>query len=247
MVEPQLKPETSMASVLAAFRRVTSTGLLIPEIDGLRFVAIFAVFIYHLAGDVLRHADPAYRLATFQRDWFFGFTQKLDFGVPLFFVISGFILALPFAQHHLRNHASVSLPKYYLRRVTRLEPPYILSLVLLFALKVASGQRCASLAPHLLASGLYVHNLIFHGPSLINVVAWSLEIEVQFYILAPILAIIYCLRSTYRRIALVAACIAAAIFQYLLAVESPLRLSLLGYAQYFLAGFLLADLYLTHS
>jgi peptidoglycan/LPS O-acetylase OafA/YrhL len=235
-----------MNSVLAPFRRVTSTGLLIPEIDGLRFVAILAVFIYHLAGDVLRHADQPYTEAVAQNGWF-QFTQRLDFGVPLFFVISGFILALPFAQHYLKNQASVSLPKYYLRRVTRLEPPYLLSLLLLFALKVMSGQSSAYLAPHLLASAFYVHNLVFHGPSLINVVAWSLEIEVQFYVLAPLLALIFGVRPTLRRFALAGACIAAAIFQSLLSPESALRLSLLGYLQYFLAGFLLADFYITSS
>jgi peptidoglycan/LPS O-acetylase OafA/YrhL len=234
-----------MNSFLAPFRRVTSTGLLIPEIDGLRFVAILAVFIYHLAGDVLRHADQPYRLAVAQNGWFFQFTQRLDFGVPLFFVISGFILALPFAQQYLKNQTSVSLPKYYLRRVTRLEPPYLLALLLLFALKVMSGQSSAYLAPHLLASAFYVHNLAFHGPSLINVVAWSLEIEVQFYVLAPVLALVFRFRSAFRRFALMGGCIAAAVFQFSVPPETASRLSLLGYLQYFLAGFLLADFYLT--
>jgi peptidoglycan/LPS O-acetylase OafA/YrhL len=236
-----------MTAFWASFRRVTSRGLLIPEIDGLRFVAILAVFVYHLAGDVLRHADQTYSVLISRTDWFFQFTQKLDFGVPLFFVISGFILALPFAQHYLRSQAHVSLPKYYLRRVTRLEPPYVLSLLLLFGLKVMSGQSSAYLLPHLLASGFYVHNLVFRGPSLINVVAWSLEIEIQFYLLAPLLALIFGVAPSFRRIGLVGCCITAATLQSLLVADNPLRLSILGYLQYFLAGFLLADLYLTCS
>jgi peptidoglycan/LPS O-acetylase OafA/YrhL len=247
MVERPLQPESSSSGILAAFRRVTSTGLLIPEIDGLRFVAILSVFVYHLAGDVLRHADPAYAAAVSHGDWFFQFTQKLDFGVPLFFVISGFILALPFAKHYVANQPRVPLSKYYLRRVTRLEPPYLLSLLLLFLLKVASGQSSAYLAPHLLASSLYVHNPVFHGPSLITVVAWSLEIEIQFYILAPALAQIFRVGATLRRIALSGTCIVAAIFQSLLSPESVLHLSVLGYLQYFIAGFLLADLYLSYT
>lgn len=247
MVERHLEFQSPTDALFAAFRRVTSTGLLIPEIDGLRFVAILSVFVYHLAGDILRHADPAYVHSVSQADWLYQFTQKLNFGVPLFFVISGFLLALPFAQHYVRNHASVSLPRYYLRRVTRLEPPYLLALLLMFVLKVASGQSSTYLAPHLLASAFYVHNIVFAGPSLINVVAWSLEIEVQFYILAPLLAMIFRAGPTLRRIALAVACISAALFQSSLSLESALRLTLLGYVQYFLAGFLLADLYLTDS
>ena len=55
-------------------------------------------------------------------------------GVELFFVISGFILGLPFAAHYLKGAAPVSLRKYYLRRLTRLEPPYIVALLVLFIL-----------------------------------------------------------------------------------------------------------------
>src|SRR6516162_8177691 len=112
LVVSRMNLARSTDRLFTSFRRVTSTGLLIPEIDGLRFVAILAVFIYHLAGDVLRHADQPYRLAVAQNGWFFQFTQRLDFGVPLFFVISGFILALPFGQQYLKNQTSVSLPKY---------------------------------------------------------------------------------------------------------------------------------------
>ena len=52
----------------------------------------------------------------------------------------------------------------------------------------ATGAARAPLLPHLLASLGYVHNIVYGVPSTINVVAWSLEIEVQFYILAPALA-----------------------------------------------------------
>ena len=47
------------AALLTPFRRVTSSGNFIPEIDGLRFLAIASVFLYHLAGDVMRHSSGA--------------------------------------------------------------------------------------------------------------------------------------------------------------------------------------------
>ena len=240
-------PRSWLTKILQPFRRVTSSGLVIPEIDGLRFIAIASVFIYHLSGDILRHAPREYVASVTRSSGFFWFTQRLDFGVPLFFVISGFILALPFAQHYLQGKGRVCLGRYYLRRVTRLEPPYILSLLIMFLLKALNDGSFSKLTPHLFASLLYAHNLAFAGPSLINVVAWSLEIEIQFYIIAPLLAIIFRLPAGKRRIMMVASCIAAPLFPFLLPFPHILHLTLLGYLQYFLAGFLLADLYLTQE
>ena len=42
----------------------------------------------------------------------------------------------PFAAHYIKGARSVNLRKYYLRRLTRLEPPYIVALFLLFILAV---------------------------------------------------------------------------------------------------------------
>src|SRR4051812_49366863 len=98
--------------------RRTTSGRIIREIDGLRFVAITFVVLFHLGGLVKAHAA--------------GGTSSLlrvvntgGYGVQLFFVVSGFVLSLPFAAHRLRNGRVVSLRAYFLRRLTRLEPPYI--------------------------------------------------------------------------------------------------------------------------
>src|SRR5207248_8852502 len=106
-----------------------------------------------------------------------------------FFVISGFILGLPFASFYRGLGPQVSLRQYFLRRLTRLEPPYILNLAVFFALKVASQQYgFRELLPHFLSSCFYLHNLVYADESLVNTVTWSLEIEVQFYVLVPLLA-----------------------------------------------------------
>ncbi|HUJ49698.1 MAG TPA: acyltransferase [Bryobacteraceae bacterium] len=238
-----MKPSFS-SRFLQPYRRITSSGSFIPEIDGLRFIAISSVYLYHLAGDIQRHApgdSPQFHATS----WLFAVTQILNIGVPLFFVISGFILSMPFAMAHSHAGRTVSLGKYFLRRVTRLEPPYVLSLLVLFALKVATGRGLAAqLFPNLLASLVYVHNLVFGVPSAINIVAWSLEIEIQFYILAPLLTLIFVIRRpALRRLALLA----------LLFIATGISTrfppghhdSILGYGQYFLAGFLLTEFYLS--
>jgi len=232
------------ARFLAPYRRITSSGQFIPEIDGLRFIAIFSVYIYHLAGDVLRHSSAGQNPAL-DGHWLFPVTQILNVGVPLFFVISGFILGMPFAAAHLRRQRPVPLKKYFLRRVTRLEPPYILCLLLFYALKVFAGRGGAvELLPNLFASMFYVHNLVYGMPSVINFVAWSLEIEIQFYILAPVLALIFAVsKASARRALLVVLLLLATGVSGLVWGNETLQHSLLGYAQYFLVGFLLVEVH----
>jgi len=230
---------------LEPYRRITSTGQFIPEIDGLRFLAIFSVYIYHLAGDVLRHSPSGFA-ESLASNGLFQVTQILNVGVPLFFVISGFILSLPFAQEHRKLRKPISLKKYFWRRLTRLEPPYFLCLLLFFVLKITTGRGAAAgLLPNLIASIFYVHNPIFGRPSDIDFVAWSLEIEVQFYILAPVLGSVFKIADTsLRRLVLAAGVLMASGVSSLVSSHPPLPLSLLAYAQYFLAGFLFAEFYL---
>ena len=51
--------------------------------------------------------------------------------MELFFVLSGFILGLHHLKHYLKDSNKVSLKSYFLRRVNRLEPPYIIVMFLL--------------------------------------------------------------------------------------------------------------------
>ncbi len=231
---------------LEPYRRITSTGRFIPEIDGLRFLAILSVFVYHLSGDVFRHSPQGYS-QSLGSNWFFLVTQILNIGVPLFFVISGFVLSLPFAEARRNLRRPVSLKKYFLRRLTRLEPPYFLCLLLFFVLKIVTSRGSASvLLPNLIASTFYVHNLVFGRPSDIDFVAWSLEIEIQFYILVPLLASVFGIANVpARRSMLVTLVLLATAVSRFASGHTLLQLSFLGYAQYFLAGFLLTEFYLS--
>jgi peptidoglycan/LPS O-acetylase OafA/YrhL len=225
-----------------ALRRITSTGRFVPEIDGLRFMAIFSVVVYHFHGFV-----PMDGLEPGVHDWIRAAAAHGYRGVNLFYVISGFILGLPFAAHHLKGQPAVSLRSYFLRRLTRLEPPYILNLLICFALLVLlSGVNPRAALPHLAASMAYLHNLWFGEQSSINPVAWTLEVEVQFYCLAPLLAGIYRIRSrTARRALLAGAILLAGIVQMMFwSAGGRIKLTILYAAQFFLAGLLLADLYL---
>jgi peptidoglycan/LPS O-acetylase OafA/YrhL len=143
-----------MFNLAHRLRRRTTTGNWIPEIDGLRCIALVAVLLFHMQGEIQRHqsfvVQERYRLLHHMLD-------AGHRGVALFFTISGYILGRPFAAHYLQGKQRPSLKKYYLRRITRLEPPYILNLLIaagaLFLLDHISWRF---LVPHLLANILYL-------------------------------------------------------------------------------------------
>jgi peptidoglycan/LPS O-acetylase OafA/YrhL len=222
-------------------RRITSTGKFVPEIDGLRFVAIASVVIYHLHWFLTNRFG-----SSAPSDWAIHSINNGGRGVQLFFVISGFILGVPFAAYHLVGRDRVSLRKYFMRRLTRLEPPYILSMLLLFAIEVFRHRYSPVLLHALGASLLYIHNLIYGSGSHINGVAWSLEVEIQFYCLVPLLAMLFTIRKKgYRRGLIALVMLGVCVAQLLWVHTGRLQLSIFNQIQYFLAGFLLADIYLT--
>ena len=231
-----------------SFKRITSSGSFIPEIDGLRFIAITSVVLFHISGFLAKN------YVTQSDTLDYSFLKHLlshgHLGVPLFFSISGFILGIPFAKFHLAKGHPVKLKNYFLRRLTRLEPPYILVMTALFVGAVLIGK----LIPlnfgikSYLSSIIYSHNFFYPGalPKL-NSDAWSLEIEVQFYILAPLMAYMFSVKSySIRRLSLFFIAVLFIIINHF--NFSPLHfMSLVNYIQYFFVGFLLADLYVSNS
>src|SRR5207248_1668760 len=122
-----------------------------------------------------------------------------------------------------------------------------IAMVVLFHLNgYLTAKAVAALFPHLIASRCYMHNLIDARPSPALGVAWSLEIEVQFYILVPVLTLFFAVKRRWLRRCLLLAVMAGSLAaQTLYLPDHPrLALSILAYLQYFLAGFLLADIFL---
>ena len=238
----------SLRSIISAIhlRRITTSVAYMPEIDGIRFLAIFSVIIFHIAGYIAAHS-PAEHRGTLSSSPTIWIANHLSFGVQAFFVLSGFVLALPFAGAYLRGKPAPSLKRYYLRRLTRLEPPYVLALIFFFVLSMMRGRGSFGvLLPHLLSSMFYQHNLIYGRPSDIETVAWSLEVEVQFYILAPLISAL-ALRWSNRRLRrcgiAISILIAAAMASWLDPLSPRIYFSLIAQLPYFLAGFLLADIF----
>jgi len=246
-------PASAAEKILEHLSRRTSSRRFIPEVDGLRFVAVAGILAVHVSS----LASGAYLLdhpGGSTRGTIWGALLFGRYGVQLFFVLSGFVLALPFASHHLSGTPAVSLRWYYLRRITRLEPPYIVSLTVFVIVlnflpgghTLTSGQPIGPLLPHYLTGLFYLHGWTYGTQNPINLLTWSLEVEVQFYVVVPLLVAVFRIRERlWRRATLVAACGAVEVLQSSwISGSGRLALSLLGSLQYFVAGFLLADIYL---
>lgn len=237
-----------LQALTTRLRRVTSSGRFVPEIDGLRFLAIMVVVAFHVL-TYQRAQNPM-----LSEPHTAGFIERAAatgyFGVELFFVISGFILAMPFAAHHLTGANPVKLGRFFERRLTRLEPPYIVSLIVLAAAWLFVRNAPLSwVATHLPAHIFYVHSFLLGAETGLSTVTWSLEIEIQFYILTPLLSKVFMIRDVMMRRGLILlVMIAVGAFSDTQHLNGGIRSGpphLLLYLQFFLVGMLLADVYLT--
>jgi peptidoglycan/LPS O-acetylase OafA/YrhL len=231
--------------ILDRIRRVTRDGRWIPEIDGLRFIAIISVILFHLDGEIRVRSGVHLPMEPRYKALFWAINNG-DRGVELFFVISGMILAMPFARYYLAKGKEVSLRKYYMRRVTRLEPPYILSMILFSAMLAIymHGRLTPHYGLHALASTFYLHNLIYGVMSPVNPVTWSLEVEIQFYAIAPLVMMLFRIPGKmFRRTLLGVLVIGIGLAQTPWNQSLIAPLNILFHLQYFIAGLLLADIF----
>src|SRR5580704_4692752 len=156
--------------LLRHLSRITTTGRrFIPQIDGLRFVAIAWVALYHACEMSSFHLGKTSADEIREGSLLYQAFSAGHFGVHLFFAISGFILSLPFAKYYCGKGEPVRLRAYFIRRITRIEPPYIIHLAFLFVVSALvlrhlpthpylyhNPQWASYISIHLLASLVYL-------------------------------------------------------------------------------------------
>lgn len=145
--------------------------------DGLRGIAALWVVLFHLSEghhvDALKAHLPSLLVTVF--------FDLGHLGVAIFFVLSGFVMALT-VDRAIVDPAYAG--RFLVRRLLRLTPPYYFAVafcLLVLALKSrALGQALPEVGwSTLLAHALYAQDMV--GVANINVVFWTLCIEVQFY------------------------------------------------------------------
>jgi peptidoglycan/LPS O-acetylase OafA/YrhL len=150
-----------------------------PDIDGLRALAIIAVLIYHAFPSALQG----------------GFV-----GVDIFFVISGFLITNIIIGSI--KEGSFTYANFYRRRVMRLFPSLLIVLMttLIMGWLFLFPNEFEQLGKHMFSGLLYYSNLQLYSEAgyfdevsnfkpLLHL--WSLGIEEQFYILWPILLVLF--------------------------------------------------------
>jgi peptidoglycan/LPS O-acetylase OafA/YrhL len=158
----------------------------IAALTGMRGFAALLVFLYHYEalhpGIRLDLAVPVIgRILQFPLG--FGFA-----GVDIFFVLSGFLLSLPFAHSALTGQASPGLAHYFKRRFLRVFPAYYAQLFIVLAVGAWFVIWVPMKGTTFIAHLAMFFNIGWAPVTPMIGVWWTLPVEMGFYLLLPLLA-----------------------------------------------------------
>jgi len=147
--------------------------------DVLRAIAVSLVVLGHFTA-------AAKELPLVVRKIAFSFAS---YGIPLFFIISGFLLSASLMSLLKRHPNRIVKPIsiFFIKRVLRIYPAYVISLLLLATYYEAQAE---DFWMHF----FNIHNFFSAYHRSINGVYWTLAVEFQWYLLAPGL-ILFFMRS----------------------------------------------------
>ncbi len=175
------------------------SGARLAGVDGLRALAATAVVIQH----IWRFSDPGGT----SPDWGLASTAVLPhlrIGLTLFFVLSGFLLYRPFVAAISDRRPRPSFRSYFESRALRILPAYWVILLVAALVLQSALVRVSVTEEHytrlddpeqLLAAALFVQNYVPHWLQTGIGAAWSLNVEVVFYLLLPLLVLLGALLS----------------------------------------------------
>jgi peptidoglycan/LPS O-acetylase OafA/YrhL len=169
--EVEAEVETGIRPAAATDPQVRRFGYK-PELDGLRALAVLAVFVSHVGWGPLLGG------------WI---------GVGIFFVLSGYLITSILMSEWDRT-GGIGLKRFYLRRLLRLYPALLVMLAFcaLFAPTFGDGGTAGGYVFSALATGLYFQDFVtgIGGSTHGFLHTWSLAVEEQFYLLWPPLLIL---------------------------------------------------------
>src|SRR6266516_5320845 len=149
----------------------------IAALDGVRAVAFLLVFEIHI-----NHAGV---WGDGNNPFVAAFFSVGRTGVTLFFVLSGFLLFLPYAQALLFEKECPQPKIYYIRLMLRIFPGYYFSLFILVMftqMYLIQPSNWSQLVPFLTFTMGYRASGIINGPY------WTLAVEFQYYLILPLIA-----------------------------------------------------------
>lgn len=163
-----------------------------PNLDGLRFISFFVVFLYHGHLSIfsyLKDAQPqVYAVIEF-------ICRHGNLGVNFFFVLSGFLITYLLIKEK-EFTGRIHVPNFYVRRILRIWPLYYLCVFVGFIgfglLKKMSGEPLLENANPWYYMFFGANFDIMHTwpekpDALLLSVLWSVAVEEQFYLTWPLI------------------------------------------------------------
>lgn len=156
----------------------------ITALDGVRALACLLVVGYHI--NLITRDTHVWWPA--QHPFVAALLLAGEAGVTLFFVLSGFLLFLPYARALITKSAWPSTRRFYLRRALRIIPAYY---ICLFALILLQHREYLQVDhwPHLVLFLIFFMDTSKTTFQAIDGPFWTLAVEWQFYLLLPLLVL----------------------------------------------------------
>lgn len=164
----------------------------LPSVTLIRGIAALAVCLFHFSADFL--AKMASYNILLPHAWS---------GVEIFFVISGFVIPYSLLSDSAEN---ISYGKYFLKRIIRIEPSYLASILMIIVLNYIStlfpiykGDPFSISSENML---LHLGYLVdFFDGIWLNPVYWTLAIELQYYFIIGLLLVLWNYNNKFLTIA----------------------------------------------
>ncbi len=156
----------------------------VSSLTGIRAVAALLVMLTH----------AAYTTGKYNHGYVGLVYSRMEIGVPIFFVLSGFLLFGPWVKAAASGSEPPSVRRYARHRVRRIMPAYIVTVLVAYALyhfRTAGpnpGHTWLGLFRNLTLSQIYTDNYLYSYPHQGLTQMWSLAVEVAFYVVLPLLA-----------------------------------------------------------
>lgn len=185
--------------------------------------------------------------------------SRMEIGVPIFFVLSGYLLFGPWVQAAASGSAAPSVRRYAWHRVRRIMPAYVVTVLvayLIYHFRTAGpnpGHSWYGLLRNLSLTQIYTDAYMFSHLHQGLTQMWSLAVEVAFYAALPVLAflllVVLCRRRWQPRLLLAGLAVLALISPAWMAfvhtthgLPDGARLWLPGYLAWFIGGMMLTVL-----
>lgn len=156
----------------------------VPALTGVRAVAALLVVATH----------AAYTTGKYTHGYAGLVYSRMEIGVPIFFVLSGFLLFGPWVRAAMAGSPAPSVRRYAWRRFRRIMPAYVVTVLaayLIYHFRTAGpnpGHTWYGLLRNLSLTQIYTDNYLFSFLHQGLTQMWSLAVEVAFYAVLPLLA-----------------------------------------------------------